>query len=437
MAHGPGKRRVLVVSNETQRTGAPLSLLEIVRYCRAAYDWDMRLVAGGRGELGEDFQRLLPCDHLDAYPSSPVIARRLPPVGLSYFARRLSWRLREERPGEFVRNLGTTLRHAVHDLPRQREDRKNLLRQQALARELADWKPDLVYLNTLLALRLARALDLFRFPTLLHVHEYRLAFASLLSEGEQAELLGHPVHFLAVSEAVKANLCDSFDIPGERVTLAPAGIDPAELARRAAERPRADILAELNLPQDCRLVGGSGYLSFLKAPELFVEVARQLCADPGLSRPVAFVWVGGREPELSYLRGWAQMLGLGGRVHFVGERENPFPYFAQFDVFALTSRNDSMPRVVLEAGALGVPVVHFTGSGGAAEVVGEDGGLAAGNFDTADFARCVAALLADETARHRMGAAIRQRVVRDFGYEERVQNIGWQLERLLREKAGG
>ena len=48
---------------------------------------------------------------------------------------------------------------------------------------------------------------------------------------------------------------------------------------------------------------------------------------------------------------------------FLGEIENPYPLFDRMDVFTVTSRADPFPLVVLEAMALGKPVVGFAEGG--------------------------------------------------------------------------
>ena len=55
----------------------------------------------------------------------------------------------------------------------------------------------------------------------------------------------------------------------------------------------------------------------------------------------------------------AKRLGLGDRIKFVGPLEQPAQLFAAMDVFALTSREDPFPLVMLEAAAAGIPFVCF------------------------------------------------------------------------------
>src|SRR6185295_10643820 len=55
-------------------------------------------------------------------------------------------------------------------------------------------------------------------------------------------------------------------------------------------------------------------------------------------------------------------------VHLTGARSDPERWLAAFDVFALSSRSEGLPLVVLEAMAMGIPVV-CTAVGGVPDVV--------------------------------------------------------------------
>ena len=97
-------------------------------------------------------------------------------------------------------------------------------------------------------------------------------------------------------------------------------------------------------------------------------------------------------------------LGLGDRIRFVGPLEQPAELFAAMDVFALTSREDPFPLVMLEAAAAGVPVVCFAGGGGA-RIVDPDAGRVAPYLDVAGMAAAISDLLERGEERQRMGRA--------------------------------
>lgn len=57
------------------------------------------------------------------------------------------------------------------------------------------------------------------------------------------------------------------------------------------------------------------------------------------------------------LRSLARELGIAGQVDFPGFKENPYPFLARADLFVLSSRNEALPTVLIEAMACGCPVV--------------------------------------------------------------------------------
>jgi len=127
---------------------------------------------------------------------------------------------------------------------------------------------------------------------------------------------------------------------------------------------------------------------------------------------VHFVWAGGDAdgPTRGGLLLDARRLGLGDRIRFVGPLEHPAELFAAMDVFALTSREDPFPLVMLEAAAAGVPLVCFAGGGGAPEFTHPDAGRVAAYLDVAGMATAISDLLEREDERQRMGQIAADRV---------------------------
>jgi len=73
--------------------------------------------------------------------------------------------------------------------------------------------------------------------------------------------------------------------------------------------------------------------------------------------------------EEEKLKALAVELGITDRVTFEGHKTNPYPYMKKADLFILTSEHEGFPNVLLEANALGLPVVAFACPGGITEIV--------------------------------------------------------------------
>jgi polysaccharide biosynthesis protein PelF len=108
----------------------------------------------------------------------------------------------------------------------------------------------------------------------------------------------------------------------------------------------------------------------------------------------------------------AQAGKLGG-VRLLGQRDDMPELLAAADVFVSCSGPEPFGRVLVEAGAAGLPVVT-TASGAKAEIV-EDGVTGVLTEPTAEaVAAACEKLLRDPARRARMGAAARARVSRRF-----------------------
>ncbi len=117
----------------------------------------------------------------------------------------------------------------------------------------------------------------------------------------------------------------------------------------------------------------------------------------------------GDGPERPRLERIAQELGVSDRVYFAGQRSKTetLSLMAACDFFVLNSTYEGLPHAVLEAMALGLPVVA-TAVGGTPEVVrdGETGVLVPGQYGT--LGASLSALARDPALRRRLGRAARQ-----------------------------
>jgi glycosyltransferase involved in cell wall biosynthesis len=98
-----------------------------------------------------------------------------------------------------------------------------------------------------------------------------------------------------------------------------------------------------------------------------------------------------------------------------------------FDVFTLTSREDPYPAVVLEAAALGKPIVCFQQSGGAPEFVEGDCGFVVPYLDVEAMAGRIAELLDDDDLRTRLGEAARRKV----GMQHDLNRVAPRISQII------
>lgn len=132
---------------------------------------------------------------------------------------------------------------------------------------------------------------------------------------------------------------------------------------------------------------------------------------------VEFVWVGAWESSIKQEVD-ARLCAHPQRRHirFIGFDADTSIYFAASDVYALTSREDPFPSVVLESFDAGVPVVAFAGSGGAARMLEDTGGMVVAALDCQAFANAILHLLDMPETGKQLGVAGQQLLDMQFAF---------------------
>lgn len=211
---------------------------------------------------------------------------------------------------------------------------------------------------------------------------------------------------------------------------------PAQPRKSAhtAETDALPVRAELSLPPDSDLVGLFGIVNEFKGHPILVQSVRQVVA----AHPRAyFVCVGPVQPEMQRtLWEMAAADGMAERLRFTGVRNDVRRLMAEMDVITLPSRYEACSMSIIEAMALGKPVVA-TRAGGNSELVqdGETGLLIERTPEA--LAQALTALLADAPRRRQMGEAGRHRAETRFSAAVMTRQIeGLYQELLPRSQAG-
>ena len=355
-------KRVLFISHDASRTGAPIILLRMLRWLKENSDLSFDILLRNGGELRNEFAAVADVfEWNDAGRKTEAAV----PVGRASLARRAVRRA--------ARWTASLLGHKPQ-APAASPALLNLLRNRDLG---------LIYSNTITNGELLAALAPLGCPTITHVHELDHWIRFETPQEVVAATCRQSQRFIAVSQAVKNTLVERLGLPAEKVDVV-HGFIPTEAATKL-DRAEAknSVCQSLGIPRDAFLVGASGTTDWRKSPDLFIQVARDVQRSvPG--RGVHFLWIGGESsgPAWGKLQYDLERLKLNDTVHFLGVQADPWPLFASLDVFALTSREDPFPLVMLENAAAGNPVVCFDKTGGATEFVADECGMAVPYLDT-------------------------------------------------------
>lgn len=172
--------------------------------------------------------------------------------------------------------------------------------------------------------------------------------------------VGRASRVVCISSGLAAEMRERRWAPSERVAVVVNGVDLERVRRLAGHES-----TNLSLPD--RFVVTVGRLTPQKDIGLLLAAFARLAPDAGVHLVVV-----GEGPERQALAHQAAGLGLGQRVHFLGMLANPFPVVRRAAAFVLSSEYEGFGTVVVEAMALGVPVVAMDCPSGPREIL--DGG---------------------------------------------------------------
>ncbi|RDZ27122.1 glycoside hydrolase family 99-like domain-containing protein [Lysobacter silvisoli] len=212
---------------------------------------------------------------------------------------------------------------------------------------------------------------------------------------------------VVASQAVSDGLAEFVDRAAMRAELVtrPQGLFTRSRYRGLDDmgEARHRLRARLDLPERAKIALTVGYADLRKGVDLLAEAAVLACArDPDLH----VVWVGHRDVDLERrIDAILERGGCASRFHFMGLDFDTDDYYAGADVYALASREDPFPSVVLESLSVGTPVVAFAGTGGGADLVAHTGGLVVPAFDVDAYADALLRVAGDRALRARLGAA--------------------------------
>jgi len=197
--------------------------------------------------------------------------------------------------------------------------------------------------------------------------------------------------------------------------------------RESVERVRQKI----GIPQGGKVVGMMARMFPPKNHALFLQAA----ALVNQSAPQTRFALLGDGPLRGSLEEMSRKLRLESEIVFLGEQQDVGTYLSSFDIAVMSSDTEGCSNSLLEAMALGIPVIA-TDVGGNREVVspGENGLLVPpGNAEA--LAKAIITVLENPGLVKSMGEKARQRVVTEFSLERMVSQYESLYQETLTEKA--
>ncbi len=258
------------------------------------------------------------------------------------------------------------------------------------------------------------------------VHRSKLGLARALDRWTARHLTSH---FHAITEAVKGSTIETMGIPAERITVVHRGRSRARLGHPSRAR-RETARATLGVSSDHRLLVNVGRQEFQKGQRFLLEAVAALRSEhPGLRLVIA-----GREGAVSReLSDLLRTHELMDRVEILGHVSHVEELLAAADLFVFPSLFEGLGGAVLEAMAMGLPIVA-SDLPPVREVVEPDGNasLVDPGSSTA-LARAITSLIDDSGRMERYGRRSRELFDQRFTLDRSVDGMA-DLYRKVAER---
>ncbi len=257
----------------------------------------------------------------------------------------------------------------------------------------------------------------------LHFLHYRNPLAKWAAVRLEGKLAALSAAVVVVSEADRTKALALGIVPEERLILIRNGLEPPTPSAafdQAAKRRELGLAPGPLIVAVSRLHRQKGLVSLVRAAALVLT----------LQPEAQFVVVGGG-PLRNVLEKEARRWGLGGGFRLLGEREDAREILALGDIFVLPSLWEGLPYVLVEAAALGKPIVA-TAIDGVTEVI-QDGktGLLVPPANPERLAEALARFLLDGGLAARLGREAQASIPPNFRLERMIRQHQSLYHRLL------
>ena len=299
-------------------------------------------------------------------------------------------------------------------------------------------KPDIVHTHTAKAGVLGRvAAILAGAPIRIHTFHghvfdsYFNGFSASVFLSIERFLATFSKYIVVVSASQKEEIVNKYKIAGEyKVKVVPLGLELGVFSLIGPKNGK--LRSGLGISSGCVLIGLIGRLVPVKNHRMFLDACKKLFDMAG-GYDIKCIVIGDGE-ERAGLEGYAEKLGIRGKVIFSGWREEMADVYADLDIVALTSLNEGTPVALIEALASGRPVVS-TDVGGVKDVV-EDGvnGYLIASGDVPGFAKHLFELAGDPQKRDDFGRNGRRKVLQRYSKERLVKDVKALYEEALRKR---
>ena len=366
-------KKILFISHQASYTGAPRSLLRLMRWLKENTNIPLVTLQKEDGPLQNQFEELGTVFNFQSKElKSSLLSKVAKKIGISSY-----------RHSKHLKNL-----------------KKTLIQEDI----------GLIYVNTIANGQLLKFIvDFLDCPVICHVRELEIWIRKYHKEFELTKK--YTQKYIAISEVVKSNLVKNHGLLGENIEMTYNGIPIVPCSLEKKLQIQKKFRENLSIPEGAKIVCASGVVSWNKGADLLVQLARSINKlNPNF--PVYFLWIGKKSdnPYHDQICYDTKQLGLENNVRFLGLKSNPLDYFTSCDVFVLLSREEPFGMVCIEAASLGKPILCFDGAVGIKEFIEDDCGFVVPYLDIEAMATKVLDLLTSTELCQKLGQTAQTKV---------------------------
>ena len=322
-------KRIILVSHDAHFNGAQILALNIARYLKERFKYEVYIILKSGGALEEEFKK---------YGSVFNISREY----------------------------------------------KNL---QALIDNLYALNVRVAICNTVVCGDIVKIISEKGIKALALVHELPWIINSYGLVGSLDNIFKYAHKVIYPSDFVRKKVDVNKLVPEDRIRIMPQGLFNENSYENKKEEARTILRNMLKLPQTSKIALGVGYGDYRKGVDLFVDVAKHM-QNLKQDMDIYFIWIGSIEKTMI-----PKVVNKIDKVIFLEPVKDLSLYYSGADIFLLTSREDPFPSVVLEAMNARLPVLAFEDAGGYIDIVSDDTGGLVKYKDTKKMAEKLISLL--------------------------------------------
>jgi glycosyltransferase involved in cell wall biosynthesis len=208
---------------------------------------------------------------------------------------------------------------------------------------------------------------------------------------------------ITVSEFEKKNLV-SLGIKESKITTVYNGVDLQQFAYHQKEN--GEIFK----------IGILARLSEEKNHELFISIANELRDIPNL-----MFYIAGEGPEQAKLLKIIESKNLQHKINLLGAVHKPEEFIKEMDLLLLTSYREVFPMVIIEAMAVGTPVISINRGGIGEAIIENRTGILINEHSVEDFCKKIMDIESNDAIRKQIIENARSKVVAEFSLEQMVK----------------